>query len=256
MPIDFHELSRSQSKLVFEDSDNTIKVFEDERYRWLSLNSDLVQALIRLSDPTEIMLPYTYSMLLALAYKPSPKRLLNLGAGCGSFERFLLKHYPDLMITSVESNSEMIKIAKKYFHLAAEHPVINESADILIKTTELQYDIIFCDLHDGKKHPGYLSDPDFYNDIYKRLNDKGVLVMNLILENDQALLDILLPLRSLFKWQNLLDFDDYGNILLFAFNSRPEKLSSDDDVFSLLRSKTGLELSAVLERLKMLPTAQ
>ncbi len=116
---DLPKLFCEEQNLVFQQACDhySIKVCENDVFRWLTLNSDIVQSLISLTQPDRVLLPYTHAMLLALVFKQEPLRLLNLGAGCGTFERFFFKNFPDTAITSVESNVDIINVSREYFHL-------------------------------------------------------------------------------------------------------------------------------------------
>ena len=255
---DLPYLSCEDKNVVFQQECDhyTIKVYENDVFRWLTLNSDITQSLISLSEPDRVLLPYTHAMLLALVFKQEPLRLLNLGSGCGTFERFFFKCFPDTSITSVESNIDIINVSRKYFHIPPEHPVLNESADVFLKNNVNKYDIIFCDIHDGEKHPEYLFDLDFYINLKHGLNDDGVLVINLIPETEKMLLDILLSVRKVFGWQYLLEFDNFKNILLYIYKQKPRSVHSNDAIFEELKKRSNIDLTSIIDRLTLLPTAQ
>ncbi len=252
------ELSCEEKNIVFQQECEhyTIKVCENETYRWLTFGSDFVQSLISLSEPDRIFLPYTHSMLLALAFIQKPLRLLNLGAGCGTFERFLFKHYPDITITSVESDMDIISVSRKYFYMPSGYPVVNTSADLFLKNNRIKYDIILCDLHDGKKHPDYLSSSDFYADVMHSLSEDGVLVINVIPDCEKEMLDVLLSVRKVFRWQYLLDFDNYKNILLYIYPHKPRSIHSNSISCKELKKRSNVDLTTIIDRLTLLPIAQ
>ena len=255
---DLPNLSCEEKNVVFQQECDhyTIKVYENDVYRWLTLNSDITQSLFSLSEPDRVLLPYTHSMLLALVFKQKPLRLLNLGSGCGTFERFFFKYFPDTSITSVESNVDIINVSRKYFYIPPDFPVVNESADVFLKNNAVKYDIIFCDIHDGEKHPDYLFDMDFYSNIKHCLNDDGVFVINLIPENEKMLLDVLLSVRKVFRWQHLLKFDNFKNIILYIYNQKPRTINSDDEIYEELQKRSNIDLTSIIDRLTSLPTVQ
>lgn len=233
-----------------------IKVCENDSYRWLTLGSDFVQSLIRLSEPENVLLPYVRSMLLTFAFKQEPLRVLNLGYGCGTFERFIFKYFPRTSVTSVEPNIEIINVSRKYFYIPSDYPVINKSADEFLKRNKTKYDIIFCDIHDGKTHPDFLYDSSFYSNIMRCLNDDGVVVINLIPASEKELLNVLLAVRKVFCWQQLLDFDNYGNILLYIHMQEPRALHADDAIFEELKNRPTIDLTDIIDRLVLLSTAE
>ena len=252
------ELSCEKNNIVFQQEceQYTITVCENDTYRWLTLGTGFIQSLISLSEHDCVLLPYTHSMLLALAFKQKPLRLLNLGAGCGTFERFLFKHYPDIAITSVESASDIINVSRKYFYIPSDHPVINSSADLFLKNNTTKYDIIFIDIHDGNQHPEFFYDVDFYATAMNSLSEDGILVMNIIPDSEKKMLDILLPMRKIFRWQYLLDFDDYKNILLYIFPKNLLSIDANNASYEALQQHSSIDLKNVIDRLTLLPEAE
>jgi len=192
---------------------------------------------------------------LALAFTQKPRRLLNLGSGCGTFERFLLQNYPDISVTSVELDADIIKISKQFFHTPSEHPVLNESADDFLETNKNKYDIIFCDIHDGEQHPDYLYDEEFYNKIFNTLNENSVFVINLIPGQEKDFLKYLLSVRKVFRWQHLLEFDNYGNVLIYMHTQKPQPIYSNDVKIAKLKKRMNVDLTDTIKRLTLLPVA-
>lgn len=220
------------------------------------LGGELIQSLISLAEPNHVFLPYTQSMLLPLVSKQKPARILNLGSGCGTFERFFFKFYPDSSITSVEENIDIINVSRKYFYIPSDHAVLNESADVFLKNNDIKHDVIFCDVHDGKNHPGYLCDVDFYAKAKHCLNHDGVLVINLIPDCDDDLLSVLVAVRKVFRWQYLLNFDNCRNIILYIYAQEPRSPHANDAIGGVLKERANIDLTNTIERLILLPTAQ
>lgn len=195
-------------------------------------------------------------MLLGLLFPQKPLQLLNLGAGCGTFERFLFKYYPDVEVTSVETDSDIVEVARHYFYMPADHPVVHSSAERFLQNNKCKYDVIFCDLHNGKTHPSYLCDLDFYSHALQSLNEDGVLVINLIPDSERDLLDVLLPVRKVFKHQYLLEFDNYKNILLFVSAFEFHLANVNSASCKTLKAYSNIDLKAVCDRLTLLPAMQ
>ena len=248
-------LKPDEKNIIFqlERKDSTINVYEYNNFRWLTLDSDLIQSIICLTDPSHVYLPYTQSMLLALTFSPEPSRILNLGSGCGTFERFFLKHYPETIITSVELDQDIVDISKNLFHTPHNHPVTTQSAEDFLNNNQDQYDIIFFDLHDGQSHPDCLNDINFYNKIDNILSTTGIFVINIIPSNQDTMLKLLLSMRKVFKWQHLLDFDNYGNILLYLHKKKPNPLQSYDTIIERIKQHSNIDLSEIIHNITTLP---
>jgi len=253
---DIHKLSCEERHIVFTQAYEhyTINVFENEEYRWLTFGGDLIQSLISLSEPDSVLFPYTKSMLLALAQKQKPLKLLSLGSGCGTFERFLSKHYSDISVTSVESNIDIINISSEYFYMPSHHLIINKSANDFVNTTNTKYDIILCDIHDGIMHSDCLNDVVFYQNIKKCLVDDGVLVINIIPDDERSMLDKLLSIRKVFGWQHLLDFENYKNIILYIYMREPKPLDFNCMLNEKLNKHLNIDYSEIVRRLILMPT--
>lgn len=252
------ELACEEKNIVFQQECEhyTITVCENDTYRWLTLGAGFIQSLMSLSEPDRVLLPYTHAMLLALAFKKKPLRLLNLGAGCGTFERFLFKHYPGIAITSVELDSDIINVSRKYFYIPTDYAIVNTSADLFFKNNKIKHDIIFIDIHDGHNHPEYFNDVDFYANAMNSLNEDGMLVMNIIPGDEKDMLAILLAMRKIFRWQYLLDFDNYKNVLLYIFPHNLFFINANSAGGKALQKHTGIDLIQLIDRLTLLPEVE
>lgn len=248
-------LTAGDGRIIFEHGSEfgNIKILENEDYRWLEMGGGVIQSLIHTSKPDDVLLPYTQAMLLALAFHKQASRLLNLGSGGGVIERFFYACYPDITITSVESNADIIALSREYFNLPTDHCVLHESAELFLQRNISQYDVVFCDLHDGKGHPDFLFDAAFYESIANSLNEGAVFVINLIPGSEDVMLALLLAMRKHFSWQYLLDFENYGNIVLFLFRQKPVILNADDVFCVTLMKHLKVDLRDVIDRLILLP---
>ena len=70
------------------------------------------------------------------------------------------------------------------------------------------------------------------------------------------LLDILLSVRKVFGWQYLLEFDNFKNILLYIYKQKPRSVHSNDAIFEELKKRSNIDLTSIIDRLTLLPTAQ
>ena len=249
-------LSCSEENTIFQLKleHQTVKVCENDTYRWLSMGGEYIQSIINLSDPSQVLLPYAQSMLLALTFTRKPRSILNLGSGCGTFERFFIKNYPEMSITSVELNTDIIEISKQFFYIPSEHPVINKSAEEFIESNKNKYDIIFCDLHDGTQHPDFIYQVEFYNKIFNSLSENGTFVINLFPGHEKQFLNYLLSARKVFRWQHLLEFDNYDNVLVYMHKQEPN-ICSSDVIVKELRNRMSIDLTPTIGRLTLLPVS-
>lgn len=106
---------------------------------------------------------------------------LLLGLGAGTIPLIHQEISPNLMITGVEIDPNIIELGKQYFHLSERHnlqTVLADARPFLVHST-LRYDLIEIDLFwGGGEIPFYLSTKEFFALTLKNLTDKGILVMN------------------------------------------------------------------------------
>ncbi|MDD9908988.1 MAG: fused MFS/spermidine synthase [Ahrensia sp.] len=132
----------------------------------------------------ELVLPvvYTRFMTAGLAYLGKPaSSLLEIGFGGGRTAWYLHKHFPDLDITSVELDPEVLELAIKYFGVSNQENFDVQVADgrrYMQRQTDRRWDIIMVDAYRGPFVPFHLLTTEFYALAKRRLSDGGVLVQN------------------------------------------------------------------------------
>jgi len=228
-------------------------VCENETHRWLEFGTPFTQSLMCRADPARLELEYAPGMALAYAFNPEAKRLLNFGAGCGTFERFFAAHFLGLQIESVEAEPALINIAKEYFYLPPHQEIQLGSAQSYLDNVDSSADIVLCDLHNGDKNPSFLIDPSFYQEVKQCMNDGAVLALNLLPTDEHDLMEVRLAVQSVFKWQYLLQFNDISNVMLFAFPQQPLKKAEVRTNAALLSAVSEVNFEALADRLKILP---
>lgn len=243
--------------VLFEQAqaNGTLRICENDTHRWLDFGTEFTQTVMHRIHPARLELQYTQAMALALALNPNAQRLLNLGAGCGAFERFFSAYLPALEIDSVESEAAIIRIAHDYFALPSQSLVRQGIADSFVRSYSSTVDIVLCDLHDGENQPYCLTDPLFYQDLRKCMKADGVLVINLLPKTERDLTDCLKALRCAFKWQYLLDWHNIGNVLLFAQAEQPADKSQITERAMQIEGLNTLDFSIFIDRLRLLPEA-
>ncbi len=217
--MDFLTTQAHDGELLFHKftDHQQIEIRENHGYRWLYFNeysrNNAFQSIISLDKPNELTFPYTQAMLLFLLWKQHSVRLLNLGMGTGSIERALYQKN-QLDITSIESNSYIAEIAKKYFYLPDEINVLIESAEQFLIKNKQTFDVILCDIFNGKDNPHSIYDEFFYQTLKDNLSEYGVIFLNILAKNSGQLQEILYAIRQSFPHIVYLEFENYENILL------------------------------------------
>jgi spermidine synthase len=230
-----------------------LSVFQFQRYRWLQSVGGSFQSLMDLEDPSRPLLPSTQTLLAALIFNPTPQRILNLGLGGGTHERFINTHLPAAICTSVESDTNVLTVARQYFHLPKGWPVVVENAAGLIRHSNQNYDLIFCDIFEGWRHPDCLYDEDFYRHCHRSLSPRGAMAINLVPGSEKDMLKVLQAVRSAFSHTILTDIPSNQNIVVYALRQPPPP-DQELERRSLAVHSLGLNLELLLQRMVRLPS--
>ncbi len=246
-----YELRPNQSELLYSECVNgqLIEVREFEHYRWVQIGGSSIHSLMDVSSPSQIMLPNAKAMMTALLFCPKPQQLLNMGFGGGLFERFFATNFPELKITSLESNETVIRLSKEFFFIAEEHPVINDSAEHFLSKEQTSFDIILCDIFSAEKHPDCLYEEIFYINASHCLNRTGVFALNLIPTSEEDVVTIVIAMRNSFNHISLLEVPGHANVIIFASQCNLlDRVNLEIEIYSLFK-RTRLDLTDVPQRL-------
>lgn len=198
-----------------------VEVRETDEFRWMHFGDAALQSVMRRAAPADPVMPNHGLMLAALLFVDTPKRLLNLGLDGGVFERFFRAHLPDLEVITVEKRPVVIRLARDCFGVAADHPIIECSAEEYLATTSATHDIILADLFDGERHAACVGDEHFQAHAAAALQPGGVLALNLSPTSQDDLLATLLAVRRHFEWVWMAGVTNHGNVVLLATNGPP-----------------------------------
>jgi len=174
-------LPREQTVCVHAETEGGLRleVRDYDNLRWLEIEGDAIQSLMRLDAPAEPVLPVTRAMLAALLLGGVPGSVLNLGLGGGAIERFFAAHFAGVEMTSVERSAAVIRIARDRFGLAPDTRVEQTDAASFLAGATAVFDLVFCDIFAGERHPACLADTRFYEDLRGVLAPGGAAALNL-----------------------------------------------------------------------------
>ena len=252
---DYLRFSRVADTLLCRNNDagTAVEVHEHDGERWVYTGEDSILSLMRLDVPADPVMPNHIAMLAALLFVDRPQSVLNLGFGTGAFERFFSDRLPDTNVVSVDTSRTLVELARKYFAIRHDLPVIIRPAEQFLHDNTQGFDLILCDIFQGDRHPDCLTDTDFHADAARSLVAGGVMSVNLSPATEQALLEILLPMRRSFRHVMLVNLVDYGNVVVFAMQHAPvdarELYKRAEQAAEQLR----LDLRHIPERLSALP---
>ena len=215
--------------LISEDSPwGNIEVWQEGTVRSLYIQNKIAtQSQLDMARKEKLLPQYCRAMMSFLLFKPNPKSVLIFGVGGGSIIHFLCHWFPKLKIIAVDINDKVINIAKAFFDISETPQVSVQIADAstyINQTKQHNVDVILVDIHNGECLPAFLYNPDFIAQCFQALSAKGMLVINVLVNNNEELLNFMVALRQSFTDISLcMTLDNQKNILLFAFKS-PDKL--------------------------------
>ncbi len=151
------------------------------------------------------------------------KKVLVLGMGGGTLINLLKNYNPQIKITAVEIDHEVIGIALKYFKIdKSQTQIVNEDAFKYISKSKGKFDVIFVDLYLGDKLPAESESQKFLEDLKKSLKPKGLVVFNRLYwgRHKKSAEDFIQILESLFAKVETKSVPQFfaSNLMIFARN--------------------------------------
>jgi spermidine synthase len=232
-----------------------VEISEQDGVRYMHLGSDTIQSAMRLTDPNELVLSYTRSMMGFLLFCPQPQRIVNIGLGGGSTAKWIYRHLPQAQQLVLELDTRVIAVARQSFGVPPDDErfrvVACDGADWIAQHPECA-DVILVDGYTGKAQAGQLATDEFYSLAGAALTREGVLVVNLW--GSDRLFDLNLQrIERAFDGRIcLLPAEQRGNVIVFAFRRRPARLDWDElrRRGAQLQQRTGLEFLRLVDSLR------
>ena len=141
---------------------------------------DYTESAINLREIDDLPVRYTRVMTLAVAYPPSPKKILMIGLGGGTISTYLGRAMPDAAIDTIEIDPGVIAAAKKYFGVRETARVRYLVGDgrVLLKRNKERYDLILVDAFRGGYVPFHLLTKEFYTLLKDHVAPDGAVAFN------------------------------------------------------------------------------
>jgi spermidine synthase len=159
----------------------TIFISEGNGIRRMHVGSLLDRSsAMDLKDPYRHVYEYTAMMMLVSGYVDAPKKILVVGLGGGTVTRTLRMIYPDVEITNVEFDPEIVAMARRYFGYDedAKMKLVVEDARRWLRRTTERFDMILLDAYHGGYIPFHLTTREFLEIVRERLSQGGVVCSN------------------------------------------------------------------------------
>ena len=235
-----------------------IDIREEAGVRTLHFGSDWIQGAMRIARPWRLELDYTREMMASLLLRDDtrfPRNALLIGLGAASLTKFLYRYYPSTKLTVVEIEPRVVAAARQFFKLPDDplrlNIVIADGSHYIAERNKT-YDLILVDGYDADAHPGELNMLPFYQMCHARLNDNGVLAVNLLGRSRgyQASLE---RIKTAFDGRALaFPSCDSGNIIAMAATGKKIEITLNElkEQTLELKQKTGLNLLPTLVRLE------
>lgn len=202
-----------------------IQVVQDGTRTELILNEG--EAIHSIYDPTNLLTggPWDY-MVVADAFRPAqqtetpPRDVAILGLAGGTAARQLTAAYgPNVNITGVEIDPDILDVAHRYFHLDEPnvHPLVAD-ARYWIDTTSSQYDVVVMDAYRQPYIPFHLTTKEFFTEVKDHLRPGGVAVVNAgRTASDYRLVDaIASTMAAVYTTVFLVDVPQFNNTLVYG----------------------------------------
>lgn len=215
-------------KLFSEQTEHgPLEIRECGDLRWMHFHNGSVETAMSLQEPHRLVLEYVRAMMAVLLFQPHPRSILNLGLGGGALHRFNRHYFPDARILSVENNPLVVTICQDYFELIlpSEELVIANAADYLAQPISDRFDVLVTDLFCDQGLHTSLFEPRFYHNARQHLEDNGVALFNLIVNNDRELTTLFYHIWRAFDGRALcFNLSECSNVFVISFAGPPGRL--------------------------------
>ena len=198
----------------------TVYISEKFGVRALHIGSDTVQSAMRIASPNDLELSYTRSMMGFLLFNEKPKSVLMIGLGGGSLAKFIYHRMPWTTIRIIELRERVLTVARRHFDVPANDErfevIIGDGAEFASRP-RVCADLVLVDGYDGESHVEALASLEFYRNCRDRLNQGGMLVVNLW-GSDRQFHETLKRIEAAFPDGTLcLPAEKPGNVIIFGF---------------------------------------
>ena len=252
-----------QTDLTYEGESiyNYLQVHEEGNQVILSTNVLFGVQSVYQKDKGPTGLYYDYAMAAlymadakaASRSADEPLRILILGNGSGTFATQCERYFENLDITGVEIDEKITALAKEYFELPEDVPVITYDGRAYLNAIQDKYDVIMVDAYQDITIPFQMSSKEFFQLVADHLDENGVMVVNLNMRsNSPGNINDYLADTIGAVFPNIYTAEVLGctnRILYASFDSQIEdKLASaidietDEDMFYMMSlAKEGLQ---------------
>lgn len=198
-------------------------VCNEHNSKSLHFSNSQEQSKMLVSQPNELAVDYTRTMMGFLLLKQKPSHILMIGLGGGSLAKYCHQHLPDTELTVIEINPLVIALRGEF-----QVPDDNERLHVIeadganfVRDTDQLFDVVLVDGFDQQGQPAQLCSQHFYEDCSRVLEAPGVLVVNL--HDDHAFYEVFIDRINRSFDSNIAEVaaNDEGNVIIFAGKGLP-----------------------------------
>lgn len=229
-PIKPADGSQSGGKLLAERESayNYIQVVQVDSETQLILNEGV--GIHSIYDPTNILNGGPWDYFIDAPYFNNPpftpqniRSVCVIGLGAGTIPRDLTAAYGPIPIDGVELDSEIVNLARQYFHMDEPNlHVIVQDGRYYLSSTQKKYDEIAIDAYQQPYVPFQLTTKEFFQEVRNHLTPTGVTVINAGRTNtDFRLVEALAQtMHSVFPSVYIIDSARFANSLIIGTNEK------------------------------------
>ena len=192
---------------------------------------EVVQSMVNSKKPYDLLCAYCRALFASYLLQPQQQRVLIVGLGGGAMVHFL-KHYdPEVKVDALEIDPVVVEVADRYFDVRSEGNVTILTTDGVkyLEHTPQRYDVIYMDAFlkpsadtDPTGKPLAMKTREFYKEVQRRLNPRGVVVFNV--NPHQAADADLRAIRAAFGQTYVFHTADTNIIVLATMSATREEV--------------------------------
>lgn len=155
----------------------------DQGLRRVLYSDRFTQGFAPVRPGLELAPNYTDGLLLALAFPPKPPRsVVVIGLGAGMIPSRLSARSPEVSVTTIEIDPEVVSVARRFFGFAPgpRDRVLVGDGRRQMETEVRETDVIFVDAYFADSVPFHLLTREFYVLCRDRLAPDGVVAANFV----------------------------------------------------------------------------
>lgn len=164
---------------------NYLQVKEDEEDVILSTNVLFgVQSILKKNTGMSGLtgMYYDYAMaapFMAGVHEKEQMDVLILGMGTGTYATQCRRYFNNVEMEGVEIDSRITKLARDYFELPEDVPVVTYDGRAYLNAIDGKYDVIMVDAYQDITIPFQMSSLEFFTLVQEHLKEDGVMVVNM-----------------------------------------------------------------------------